>query len=349
MELSEMMKEFRLNTLEDNLKVLFPATEFSFEELLGKLLQGDLFRVIQVIFSSIKEYLAGDYNGIRQVFLTLLFMGMVSAALGHITGLFEKYNLGEVTFSFVYLLQAAFVIRTYLRLLQIAEAGIERIIVFVKMLMPSYLLLVGISAGNATAGIGYQVILFLIYGVEELFLGMLLPCISGIMLLTVLEGLWDRTENLLELLKKIVGWIIKGAFGAVCGMELLQALLTPAVDGISNSAVKRIVSSIPGVGSGAENVMELALGTAVVIKNSVGILLLLFLLYLCVPPILKILTAAFAFKAGAALVGLVCDKRLSRAVDQSADAIFLLGKVVGTAMLFFGIAIAVAAGSIRVG
>ena len=171
--------------------------------------------------------------------------------------------------------------------------------------------------------------------------------VTGLMLLSLLEGLQERLDILIDLLTKALGWGLKGALGAVAGLHFLQALLGPALDSVKGSVFQKIITAIPGIGGGAESIFQLALGSAAVIKNSVGILLLLFLLVLCMAPLVKLFLAAMVLKAAAALMGIVCDRRLSKNVDRAGEAVLLLAKITGTAMLFFLITIAMTAVSVR--
>lgn len=61
----------------------------------------------------------------------------------------------------------------------------------------------------------------------------------------------------------------EGFLGVVTGISLFQSLITPVVDSLKNSAVEKAVSVLPGIGNAADGVLELALGSAVVIRNSV--------------------------------------------------------------------------------
>lgn len=87
-----------------------------------------------------------------------------------------------------------------------------------------------------------------------------------------------------DLLEKLIGWILKASLGVVTGISLFQSLITPVVDSLKNSAVEKAVSVLPGIGNAADGVLELALGSAVVIRNSVGVLLLLLLVAGCAVP-----------------------------------------------------------------
>lgn len=127
------------------------------------------------------------------------------------------------------------------------------------------------------------------------------------------------------------------------GIGVFQALITPVVDSARNSALQKLLSAIPGVGNTIGGIAELALGSAVVIRNSIGVVLLLLLLLLCAVPLLKIGVIAGLLKAAAAFMGIVSDRRITVCADRTGDAGLLLLRTTGTAMLLFLITIAVTA------
>ena len=141
----------------------------------------------------------------------------------------------------------------------------------------------------------------------------LIPLIYSFVMLSVVNGIWieEKLSFLIELLEKIIGWVLKGALGAVTGIGIFQALITPVVDSARNSVLRKFISAIPGVGAAAEGVTDLILGSAVVIRNGIGVVLLLLLLLLCVIPLIKIGVIAGLLKCAAAFMGIVSDKRLT--------------------------------------
>ena len=164
-------------------------------------------------------------------------------------------------------------------------------------------------------------------------------------MLTVVNGIWaeEKLSPLIDLLGKAVGWVLKGALGAVTGISIFQRLIAPVLDSARNSALQRLISAIPGVGAAAGGVVEMVVGSATVIRNSVGLVLLILLLLLCAVPVLKIAMIAVLLKCAAAFMGIVSDRRITACVNRIGDAAMLLLRTTGTAMLLFLVAIAVAA------
>ena len=120
-------------------------------------------------------------------------------------------------------------------------------------------------------------------------------------------------------------------------------MIAPVLDSLRVSAVKKAIGAIPGIGNLAEGVTEMVIGSAVLIKNSIGILMLLLLLAVCLVPLVKLLVIAGMMKGSAALAGIVSDKRITGCTDRVGDGSLLLFKAAFTAVALFMITIAVVA------
>ena len=221
----------------------------------------------------------------------------------------------------------------------------ENIILFVKLMVPTYLLAVGVASGPTTVGAGYQLMLLLIYGTEKILLGVVLPLIYSYSLLNLINGIWveEKLALLTDLLEKAIGWILKASLGVVTGISVFQSLITPVLDSVKTSAVEKALSALPGIGNAADGILELAVGSAVVIRNSIGVLLLLLLIAACAVPLLQILLTAVFIKGAAAFMGIVSDKRVTNCTDRMGNAGMLLFRTAGTAMLLFLITLALLA------
>ena len=89
--------------------------------------------------------------------------------------------------------------------------------------------------------------------------------------------------------------------------------------------------------------MELVLGSAVLIKNSIGIYITLVLLFICLVPIVKIALLAGVVKLSAALISIVSDKRMTNCANRAGNGNFLLLKLAVASIGIFIIQIAIIA------
>lgn len=343
-DLNLVWQDYGLDQLQEGISRLFPERKLNLEELLGQVMKGDVFGALASLFrDSITDFFV-ELSGMRNVFVWLLVLGIVSALMTHFVEIFDRRQVADLGFYFMYLLFTAVLLKCFVQAADIARQTVENIILFVKLLVPAYLLTVGISAGSVTAGAAYQMMLFAVYGVESILENGVIPLIYSYSMLSVVNGIWveEKLNFLIDLLGKAVDWVLKGALGAVTGIGLFQKLITPVMDSARNSMLQKVISAIPGVGNTAGGVVDLVVGSAMVIRGSVGVVLLILLLLLCALPLFKIGVTALLLKCAAAFMGIVNDRRITACVNRIGDAALLLLRTTGTAMLLFLIAIAVA-------
>lgn len=345
MDFGNLWGEYGLNEVEQNLQGMMPGYEFDTKEIMKEIMQGKIGGAAALIWNGVKEKLVSELAGMKNIFASILILGIISALFSNFSDVFQNHQIADISFYFLYLLLMAVLMKVFLAAADITYETVENIVLFIKMFIPTYFMAVGAATGAATAAVYYQFTLVLAYGVEKLLLSFLIPLIYSYVLLALMNGIWaeERLNLLLEFLKKGIGIGLKVAMGAITSLSLFQSMITPVLDGLRSSAVKKAISVIPGIGSLAEGVTEMVIGSAVLIKNSIGILLLLLLLAICLVPLAKLLVIACMMKGSAALAGIVSDKRITGCTNQVGDGSMLLFRTAFTAVALFIIMIAIVA------
>lgn len=334
-----------MDQLQAGLNTLFPDYSISLQELLGQILQGDILGALTGLFQSALGGITAQMEGMRNVLVWLVVLGVVSALMSHFISIFDMRQIADMSFYFCYLLLTVVLLKCFVQAADTAAATMEHIVLFIKMLIPTYLLSIGIAGGTTTVGAYYQLLLVLIYGVEKILISGILPFIYSYVMLSLVNGIWaeEKLSLLIELLEKGIRVALKASIGLITGVSVFQAVITPVIDSVKASAWQKAVSAIPGIGNAADGVVELVVGSAVVIKNSIGILLLILLLVMCAAPLLQIFLTACLLKMAAALMGIVSDKRITACANRTGEAGMLLFQTTGTALLLFLITISLVA------
>lgn len=345
MELQSVWQDYGLDELDAGMKTLFPEAKVSLSTFFEMLWEGDVLEALEYLVGGSITGMADQLAGMKNILVWLLVLGLVSSLLNHFVGIFDRHQIADLSFYYIYLLFSAVLLKCFVQSAQTAESAIENIILFVKLLVPTYMLAVGISTGTTTASGYSQLLVLIIFGVEHVLLGVVLPLIYCFIILSVVNCIWaeEKLALFMELVEKAVGWILKAAMGAVTGISVFQAIISPMVDSVKKTMLQKTLSVIPGVGDAADGAVELVAGTAVVIKNSVGLLLMLLLLILCAVPLFKIFLTALLFKGAAAFMGVIGDKRITACANRTGDGGMLLFRTAGTAMVLFLITLAVVA------
>lgn len=343
--LESMWQDYGLNELQEGLTSLFPEYSISLWDVFEKVLMGDIFGALGILYEGTIGGLLGQLGGLRHILLWLLLLGIASSLLTHFVEIFEKHQIADLGYYFMYLLFVVILFQCFTQTAEIAKETMENIVLFIELMVPTYLLAVGVATGTTTVGAYSQLLMVIVYGVELVLSGWVRNLVSVYVVLSMVNGIWieEKLTLLVELISKIISFLLKAALGIVTGISIFQTLITPVIDSAKSSILQKALSAIPGLGNVTEGVVELVLGSAVVIKNSIGIVLLLLLVVLCAAPLLKIYVIAWLLRLAAALLGMISDKRLVSCTNYIGEGCMMMFRTAGTAMLLFIIVISVVA------
>lgn len=306
MELQSIWQDYGLDKLEKGMQTLFPEYEISLSDLMERVISGDIIGALESLFRGSISGVLGQVSGMKNILIWLVVLGVVSALMTHFVEIFDRHQIADLSFYYIYLLMTAVLLKCFVQAAQTTVTAIENIVLFVKMLFPTYLLAIGVANGTTTAGAYSQLLILLIYGVEKVLVSLVVPLIYSFVILSVINSIWaeEKLVLLIGLMQKGVGWILKVSVGIVTGISIFQSVITPVVDSAKKTALQKAMSVVPGIGNAADGMVELVTGSALVIRNSIGVVLLILLLVLCAAPLLEIFLTALLLKEQQRLWGL---------------------------------------------
>ena len=344
---SSLLEAFDFDEVEDSLAVMFPEQKTSFSEIVTMLTSGDLDGVGELFMKYLSDQVFYEFRYNRQNLVYMLLIALAAAVFTNFAGAFRSRQVSELSFYVLYMLLIALCLTAF----RVAAAGVEErlgaLTDFMQVLCPSYFLAVALASGSVTAMFFYNAVLFLIYLAEVVVVRFLLPLINVYLMVRVLGNLTGENalSELAELLQKLVSWILKTLVTCIIGVNVVQGLLAPAIDTLKRSALTRTAEALPWIGNAVGGAAEVVLGTAVLIKNGIGMAGALVAVILCAVPILQMLILAFLYKLASALVQPVSDKRITDCIGSVSEGYELLVRVLFSSGLLFLLTIAVVAAS----
>ena len=340
---TDIWQKMDMDDAESAFEELFPDYRFDGEHVLSLIIQGKIKEAVSALFSGLKESISAESEEVRMLFVMILILGITAALFSNFTDIFQSRQVSDIAFYFIYLLLITVLLKVFHNAASTVKEMLNRLTVFMQMFVPAYLLAVGTAAGASSAAAYYQLFLMAAYVIEKCYLSLLLPVVYSFILLSVMNGIWmeEKLNLLLDFVEKAVSYAIKITLGIITGFTVLQSLISPVVDSLESSALKKAVSVIPGIGNLTEGMFEMVVGSAVLIKNSIGIYITIVMLFICILPIIKILLLSGVLKAGAALIGIVSDKRMTNCANRVGDGSLMLLKVALSAIGLFIISIAI--------
>ena len=114
------------------------------------------------------------------------------------------------------------------------------------------------------------------------------------------------------------------------------------MDAVKGGVLVKLASLLPGVGNGVETAAQMALSTAALVRNGIGVGGVLILLLVSLGPLCKLGFFVLLYQGLAAVLQPVSDKRIAKTVAAVGEGCGLLLKLMGGGILLFAIAIGVA-------
>lgn len=344
MKFEEMYGGMNLQELEEKLQNITFQLELPFSRLVQEIYEGNSRGILILLWEQVKQEMKTQWSDVKHIFVTIAVIILVSAVFTAFKDTFQNAQIAEISFYINYLLLSVIFIRLFGNILQVGENSLHNIKDFMSIFFPTFFLVVGSTQGIGTGLAYYQLAGGVIYLVEWCLLSLLLPAISAYMLFVLMNGVWEeeRLTFLLELFQKGLKFTLKVLLGILTGAGMLQSMIVPIVDRIKGESISKAIEAIPGIGEVAEGAFRVWLGSAVLIKNSVGAAGCILLVLLCLSPMVKITLAGGIFKFVAAVFSVIGDKKMINCTNQVGDGIFLIMQTVSYGMLFFIVLIAMA-------
>lgn len=339
----KLMEDMELGQMQDAVNQILKEDSFSIEEILNQILKGESLFQKETMSKWFKNIVKAQLQREQKAMFQVVLLVLLAAVFSNFTAVFGDGKIGETSFYITYMLLLALLIKSFGSMGVELKELLENFILFLKALMPSYFLAVTASSGSATAMIFYEAVLFLIYVIQVVFLKGIVPAIYVLALVELVNYLHseDFLSKMAELLQTLIEWSLKSCMAVVLGMQLIQNMIGPAMDSLKRDIIGKTAASIPGIGNAINGVTEVALGTAVIIRNGIGVVGIIILVCIGIRPVIRLALLAFLYKLLAAVVQPVSDKRMTGALSTIGNGYVLFLKVLLCMELLIFITIAI--------
>lgn len=339
--------QYDFDEIDGSLKELFPGEQLNFKETLLGILSGDLEFSLKLLGRLVKDQISYAFTSSRDNLIHMLLIALLAAVFSNFSRMFQNRQISDISFYALYLLLIALAISSFEAVVNWVRGGIEALTAFMGVFCPLYFLAVSIARGSVTSVAFYHLVLFLIFLTEALILNFLLPILHIYMMVRVLNYLSeeDYLSKFAELIEMAVSWILKTALACIVGLNVIQGLISPAIDTVKRSVITRSAEAIPGIGDAIGGMAEVAIGTAVLVKNGIGMAGAVISIALCVVPLIQVACIALLYKLAAAVIQPVSDKRIVGCIETVGEGCRLLIGVIFTTGFLFLLTIVVVAAS----
>lgn len=340
-----ILEEYDFSAANDWLESILPDQGLRIEEMLEQMFQGDLPLDPMGLINMGIECVISEWSARKELFCVILLCGLLTAVCRNISGLYENKQIMNMGTYLIQALLGGYLMAAFYDIVRIVGDGIGSLIELLHIMLPAYFITAGVAVGVGTATGLYEIEMVVIYLLEVLFQLVLCPMVSAAMILSVMSGITgnESMKYLLKLHNKVFKWILKISMALVGGFSMMQGLFAPALDGVSYGAAQKFLAALPGLGNITDTTMQMVSGSLLLIKNSIGIIILSLIILVCMVPITRVFLVVLIVHLGGALVGLVTDAGPVTLLERTGSCCMQMFRLLVSAVLLNFMIIAIVA------
>lgn len=236
---------------------------------------------------------------------TLIILTLFSVILQSMHAAFEKSVVSKIAYFVVYIVLIYITLNSFYLVFTYAKETIETMSNFMIALLPLMLGLIATSGQIITVSFFHPVIIFLIHVSGILMTSFVFPLLYLSALLVIVSHLNEhfKATHLAELFKSVSLGTLGLFLTIFLGVMSVQGTATAIQDGVALKTTKFITGNfIPVVGRTFTDAADTVLTAAQLLKNAVGIVGLLIVVFIAVFPAIKIVAISLIYKLAAALL-----------------------------------------------
>lgn len=300
---------------------------------------GSLGHVFKQIIKGSAGYLSKEILESSRLLVELLFLGMLSAVLKNIQNAFSKESVSTIGYYACYLVMVVIIIRSLKVAIGLGQDTINNMIEFTNALMPCLIVLVAAVGGYASAATLDPVVIAAGKIISNVIADFVLPLTLLVVVLQIVNSLSDniKVSNLAKLLSDVSKWCIGITVTVFVGIIGIRSSVSATLDQVTAKTAKFAVDTfIPVVGKALSDAIATVAGYSLVLKDALGIIGLIFLITICVFPLLKIIVVALIYKMVGAVMQPVVDDKITGCLNSVGNSLTMVfASVLSVAVIFF--------------
>lgn len=315
--------------------------EVDFFTMIKEVISGDSDTVILDTVKYMADKAFANVNVGKECIVNIILISLFSAFFSNFAKVFSGNGVSDSGFYVCYIAVMTLSLTIFSIASEIAVNLLELILEFMRALIPAFFLSVGMIGQTSAMGF-YQITLVVIFCVNYIFLNVVMPALKIYLIMAMANNISkeDLLSKMINLIKKGIVFLNRSLLGVVLGINILQGLVLPHVDGVKNTTIRKLAGTIPVVGDSSEYVTDVFLGSGLLIKNSLGTVAIIVIFCLCFVPILKLFIINISLQISSAVVQPIADNRIVESISYVGESVKLMLRTVMTTAVLFVITIA---------
>lgn len=335
LDLSEL-EEF-IREIDEDINLIIP--EFSLSQLIEKFKKGNLDFSPQEALKRIINYFLREVMVNLSLLGKLLIIAVVCVILQTLQSAFEKGTVARLAYFICFLVVITLAISSFKVVLTSGMTTIDKMVNFMKLLLPLLLVLLTAVGGLTTTALLQPFLLVFLSFMSAFMQKIVFPLIFLTAVLCIANNISDnfKVSRLVGFFKQITKVGIGLVLTLFVGVISVEGVAGAVVDGVTLRTAKYMTGAfVPVAGNMFADALDAIMGGSLLLKNALGLTGVLILGVIILFPIIKILALAIVYRLTAALLQPLGDSLLANVLEEMAGCLFLtFAAVTAVAIMFF--------------
>ncbi|WP_375143105.1 stage III sporulation protein AE [Paenibacillus sp. D2_2] len=317
------------------------------------LVQGDQGFSLKTGFLGLMRYMWHEvlYNG--HILVTIVLLSIFSMILETLQSAFERKQVSKVAYSICFMVILVLAINSFHVAISYATEAITGMIDFMMAMVPLLFTLLASMGNVATVSVTHPLVVFMVHTVGTLVHTVIFPLLFFSAVLHIVSTLSDKYKltQLGNLLRTISMSLLGILLTVFLGVISIKGIAGSVVDGVTLRTAKYLTGNfVPVVGKVFADATDTVISASLLVKNSIGLVGVIILLFLCAFPAIKILVLALIFNLSAAVMQPLGDTPIVTCLDTIGKSmVYVFAALAAVGLMFFlAITIMLTAGNVTV-
>lgn len=309
----------------ENIGMLFG--DFSFQDVVEEIVSGTFSPDSQNLINRLISLFLGELKTAFALIGTIAALILISAFINNLNHSFGKNSVSEATGFAVFVYIAAISATAFQSATGYVTSTLRDITLFVHSIIPSMAALCLSGGEAATATMAHPVIFFICSLAGTLIKNVITPLVLLRAVCTLLCAVTGNSSlnEFSELFTKLHKTLLSLSMSLFAGILGISSFAAASFDNLAARGVKFAISaSVPVVGGSISEAMSSVAGSAMLLKNAVGLGGVVVVFAMFALPLLKIWALSLAFRITAAFTAPVSEKRVTETLRKLGDCIDML-------------------------
>ncbi len=277
----------------------------------------------------------------------LVGLSMLSVLLNTLKDSFAQSDISQIGRAVIFLLLAAIALNSFSLAMTSARDAIAQMSDLIYATLPLLLPLLIALGGVSTVAFLQPALLFAISLIMDLMRNFIFPLLYFSAILRIIGHISPKfnIDKIAGLLKDVALGIMTIATTVFIAFLSISGIASSSFDGLAIKAVKSASGIfIPIVGRSLADALDSVLGTALMLKNVIGLIGALAIILICAWPAIAILAQVIIYRLAAAILQPLGEEQLSSVLSGLSQSLLWLFACLALSGLFCFFAIALLIG-----